>query len=231
MQIITPSLWLKSLAEQSSLFRGKAIHHVPNVIPIHTFKPHDPVVSRIKLGLPLNKKLLLFGADNITNLRKGGDLLQSVAQLLINRFRPEELEIVFFGNGHLEIPFKAHNLGHINDENKLSYVYSAADVFVFPSREDNAPMSLVESLLCGTPVVSSDVGNVNELVDHKNNSYIAKAEDVSDFCEGISWLLGLDKLESFKVRNSCRIVSARYHDESTIIDKLSTIYDAAYSNQ
>ncbi|QNI96557.1 glycosyltransferase [Synechococcus sp. RS9902] len=229
IQVITPSLWLKSLAEQSIVFGGRPVHHIPNIMPTHIFKPHNSAVSRIKLGLPLDKKLLLFGADNITNLRKGGDLLQSVAQLLSEEFSPDDIEVVFFGNGHLNIPFRSHNLGHINDEEKLAYIYSAADLFIFPSREDNAPMSLVESMLCGTPVVASDVGNVSELVKHKSNGYISKSEDISDMCAGIRWLLGLSKMQMSRVRSSCRLVSARYHDESRIIDQLSSVYDSSLS--
>jgi glycosyltransferase involved in cell wall biosynthesis len=229
LQIITPSLWLKNLAEQSSAFKGRAIHHVPNIMPIDVFKQNNQIVSRIKLGLPASKKLLLFGADNITSLRKGGDILEKVANQIQDYFEPGDIEVVFFGNGKLDIPFKAHHLGHIKDKVMLSYVYSAADVFIFPSREDNAPMSLVEAMLCGTPVVASDVGNARELIRHKCNGYLANSEDVMDFCEGIKWLFSNNDAQLFRIQCSCRNISASYHNETKIVEKLHSIYESALS--
>ena len=227
VQIITPSLWLKNLAEQSTVFSGKVIHHIPNIMPIDTFKPHDRLVSRIELELPLNKKLLLFGADNITNLRKGGDILQKVAHELKTNFQIGDIEIVFFGNGNLEIPFPSHSLGHISDASRLALVYSAADAFVFPSREDNAPMSVVESMLCGTPVIASNVGNVTELINHKQNGFIAEVDDVFNICQGIKWLINQNDTQSSKIRSACRHVAKSYHNESRIISLLSSVYHKA----
>lgn len=231
IQVIAPSLWLKELAEKSQIFKGRPVHHVPNIIPSDVFTPTNQVVARIKLGLPRNKILLLFGADNIKNIRKGGDLLQRIAQRLKMTHESADIEVVFFGKGKLSIPYPTHNLGHISDENKLALVYSAADVFIFPSREDNAPMSVAESLLCGTPVVCSNVGNARELIDHKKNSFIAESEDILEFCNGIDWILSLNDFERLELRSLCRISASRYHHKDSIIRRLSSIYEDALRNK
>ena len=227
VQVIVPSLWLKNLAEQSIVFSGKTIHHIPNIMPTDIFVPYDRVVSRVRLGLPTDKKLLLFGSDNIKNPRKGGDILQKVANLLSNDFEFDDIEIVFFGNGKLEIPFHSHSFGHIEDPTKLAMIYSACDAFIFPSREDNAPMSVVESMLCGTPVIASTVGNVLELIDHKNNGYTVKIEDVDDICQGIKWLLDKNDIQLFKIRSSCRLAASTYHDENRILSLIESVYQKA----
>src|SRR5690606_17646131 len=68
-------------------------------------------------------------------------------------------------------------------------IYAAADVFAFPSREDNAPQTLIESMMSGTPVVAFPVGNVPEMIRHKDTGFIAAYEDARDFAEGLAWAL------------------------------------------
>jgi glycosyltransferase involved in cell wall biosynthesis len=88
-------------------------------------------------------------------------------------------------------------------------------------------MSLVESLLCGTPVVCSDVGNVRELIRHKQNGFIANSEDINDFCNGIEWLLSLSDSQISKTRYLCRSCSSKYHDIDTILSRLTATYNFA----
>jgi len=71
----------------------------------------------------------------------------------------------------------------------LALLYSAADISVIPSRQDNLPNTAVESISCGTPVVAFNVTGLNNIVDHRINGYLAKPFDVSDFSNGIDWIL------------------------------------------
>ena len=83
------------------------------------------------------------------------------------------------------------NLGieTIKEEKDMALLYNTADVFVAPSLADNLPSTLIESMLCGTPVVSFKVGGIPDIVSHMNDGYLAQYRDVQDLAYGIDWVL------------------------------------------
>lgn len=189
LHVICPSQWLAERARQSSLFGDRPVHMIPNAFPVDRFTPTNKMVARWRLGLPLDKRLIVFGADSLNNRRKGGDILAQSVRHLREMGKAEGIEGVFFGAASLDLGIRGHNMGHLSDEVKLSLIYAAADVFAFPSREDNAPLTVVEAMLSGTPVVAFPVGNVPELIRHEDTGYIARYEDAGDFAEGLAWAL------------------------------------------
>lgn len=76
----------------------------------------------------------------------------------------------------------------INDVNQLAKVYGAADLFVIPSLEDNLPNTVMEALACGTPVVGFETGGIPEMVDHRENGFIASQCDSKGLAGGIVWV-------------------------------------------
>ena len=213
LNIICPSQWLADRASESSLFRGRPIHVIPNALPVDRFRPTNKLIARHKLGLPLDKKLVIFGAANQKNARKGGDILAASIELLVASGRADNVEGVFFGSSALEIGIKGHNMGHVTNEEKLSLLYAAADAYAFPSREDNAPLTVAEALLSGTPVVAFPVGNVPELVQHKQTGYIAHYEDAADFAEGLAWVLAQPRSTGALARSiRCRTAASAHND-------------------
>ena len=99
------------------------------------------------------------------------------------------VQIVTFGLSDLTLPVPSHNLGKISDAAVLGQVFAAADVFAFPSLEENAPQVVIESLLSGTPVVAFPVGNIPQILSHKTQGFIAKYADPADFAKGLSHVL------------------------------------------
>ena len=81
------------------------------------------------------------------------------------------------------------NYSEINDENKLRNIYNSSDIFLSPSIQDNLPLTVMESLSCGTPVVAFDVGGMKDLILHKKNGYLATEDNFDDFYEGIKFFL------------------------------------------
>jgi glycosyltransferase involved in cell wall biosynthesis len=71
---------------------------------------------------------------------------------------------------------------------KLANAYAASDVFLTTSLEDNLPNTVMESLACGTPVVSFTTGGIPDMVQHQKNGYLAKYKDAEDFMAGINWV-------------------------------------------
>jgi glycosyltransferase involved in cell wall biosynthesis len=150
----------------------------------------------------------LFGASNAVNdLRKGFQFLPPVLQKLKHHFHlRDQIELAIFGSSQPAHPpgfgFKANYFGPLNDDSYLSLLYSAADVFVAPSVEDNLPNTVMEALACGTPCASFEIGGMSDMVEHQVNGYLAKAFDSQDLANGIAWVL--DYPDKLKLRENAR---------------------------
>jgi glycosyltransferase involved in cell wall biosynthesis len=82
-----------------------------------------------------------------------------------------------------------HQIGYLTDESIIASLYSAVDLFVTPSLEENLPNTVMEALACATPCVGFDIGGIPEMIDHKINGYVAQYQNVNDLAIGIQWCL------------------------------------------
>ena len=192
MHIVTPSTWLGDCVRQSALMRDWPVTVVPNPIDTHRWKPIDQALARSLLGLPADVPLLLFGAmGGGHDPRKGFDLLLDALAYL--RAERDDLHLVVFGQlAPRQLPdlgFPIHYTGHLHDDLSLRVVYSAADLLVIPSRQDNLPNTGVEGHACGTPVVAFNTGGFPDIVDHLQTGFLAPAFDASELAKGIGWVL------------------------------------------
>ena len=182
------SRWLESEAKSSALLKGQKITSIPNPIDTHIYKKGNKEEARQRLGLPLDKKLILFASQRVTNENKGMSYLIEACRQL-----GDLCEVVILG-GHAEevvaqLPMKAHPLGYVNDEQRIVDVYNAADVFVLPSLSENLPNTIMEAMACGVPCVAFKVGGIPEEIDHLKNGYVAAYRDANDLAKGIEWVL------------------------------------------
>ena len=215
--VVTPSNWLASEARQSSMLKDKKIVVIPNGIDTRVFSPQDRGESCQKLGIDSSLPIVLFGAQSVNDRRKGTDLLIEALELL-----EIECTALTFGSGNLPALknnlIHVRNLGSITDENQLPVLYSAADVFVCPSREDNLPNTVMEAMSCGTPVVAFNSHGLPDLVDHKKNGYLCRPFDSQELARGITEILNgqpnsdLGKNARLKVREvfDLEVVSRQY---------------------
>lgn len=196
MQIVAPSRWLADAARRSSLMGGWPVHVIPNAIDTDTWSPVERPLARRLLGLPQERKLVLFGAmGGARDPRKGADLL--LAALARLRDAGADLDLVIFGQpaparaGEAGLPpgFPVHYLGPLHDEVALRLAYGAADCFVLPSRQDNLPNTGLEAQASGLPVVGFDVGGLPDIVAHEQTGYLAAPFEVEDLARGIGWVL------------------------------------------
>lgn len=210
--IVTPSNWLTEQAKKSILQRFP-IHQIPYGIDTNAYLPVDRLLCKSILDIPSNKRVLLFGADSLKDRRKGGDLLLKALQQLSQSLKAETI-LLTFGNGSesitSELGMRTINLGYIDSDRLKSIAYSAADLFIFPTRADNLPLVLQESMACGTPMISFDIGGVSDLVRPMVTGYLAKPEDVNDFCNGIVMLLEDDRLRQTMSAHCRAIALAEY---------------------
>jgi glycosyltransferase involved in cell wall biosynthesis len=233
LHIICPSNWLANCVANSSLLGDRPIHVIPNFLPVDKFTPTNKVVARLKLGIPADRKYIVFGADSLNNTRKGGHLLAESIRKLSEISSLERTEILFFGESTLEVDIPARSMGYVSDPEKLSLIFAAADVFAFPSLEDNAPQTVVEAMLSGTPVVGFPVGNVPELVRHLETGYIASYGDSEDLARGLNWVLSESRTPVGKLLGlRSHLHAYAYHEPSLITQQhLDLLYSVMHTTK
>ncbi len=229
--VITLSKWLTEQVKQSILNRFP-IHHIPNGIDTEAYQPREKKYSRNILGIAPHKKVLMFGAGSLKAIRKGGNILIKALQQLPTSLKAEVL-LMTIGHSSENISqaldIETINLGYISSDRLKSVVYSAADLFVFPTRADNLPLMLQESMACGTPMVSFKVGGVPDLVRHDVTGYLATPEDYHDLCQGIIKLLQEDSLRE-KMSQNCRQIALTEYSLELQIKRYSNIYQQLLKN-
>ena len=192
LTIVTPSRWLAKCAAESSLFGGLRIEVIANGLNTQKYRPFERELAREIIGLPLDKKIILFGAVSASsNYRKGYHLLLPALQKL--KQIAKQMELVIFGAEKPRDPpdfgIEARYLGKFNDDISIALLYSAVDVFIAPSIQDNLPNTVMEALACGTPCVAFNIGGMPDLIDPQQNGYLATAYEPEDLARGISWII------------------------------------------
>jgi glycosyltransferase involved in cell wall biosynthesis len=216
LTLVAPSKWIASNARKSLLFKNRKIVHIPTGVEIDVFKPLNIEDTRKKLGLPLGKKIILFGAVEIFDPNKGFHLLIEALNYLYSNYRHREnIELVIFGYADKidfeKLNFKSAFTGLVSDADLLNEYYAAADVFVLPSIMENSPNTVVEALSAGTPVVAFDACGTSELIDHLTDGYLASPYITEDLCNGIIHVLEQSEKDDMMRKKAREKVEARYN--------------------
>lgn len=233
IHIVTPSNWLANCVRESALMGDKPVMMIPNPIDTDRWKPMDQNVSRELLDLPTNVPLLLFGAiGGCADPRKGFDLLNMALAHLRDDRRVRGLELVVFGQRapqyQPDLAFPIHYTGHLHDDLSLRALYSAADLMVTSSRQDNLPNTVVEAQACGTPVVAFDIGGFPDIVEHQKTGYLAQAFNTEDLAKGIEWVVNRPKDERLLMRNLSRKRSVKIFDSQRVAQEYKALYEKVY---
>lgn len=235
--VVTPSNWLANKAKESYLFKNCKIQVIPNGLNTKLFKPIAKVEAKKILGLPLDKKIILFGAVNsINDTNKGFQYLKKAFDELATSHNVNTFELVVFGASKPKEPinfkFKTRYLGKVYDELSMAIIYSAADVFVAPSKSENLPNTVMEALACGTPCVAFDVGGMSDLIKHKENGFLAPPFDSAELSRGIKWVLSEDSTERRdKLIRNARDTIRSHFDIEVISRKYLELYSEILNQQ
>lgn len=217
LHIVCPSRWLADEVTKSSLLRRFDCHVIPNGLDTTQFAPVDRHCARTALGIRADTKVVLFVADSVENHRKGLDLLLAAARHLADKV--ERLCLVSVGGGAVaakqisSVPLV--EMGHVNDR-LLPAIYSAADLLVIPSRQDNLPNAMLESMACGTPVVGFNIGGIPDVVRPDSTGWLAAVSNAD--CLAATLWDAFKELElpsiAARYRSTCRnVVVQEYNFE------------------
>ena len=185
------SNWLKELALKSPLTSGHRVVSIPNPIDTEVYHPLDKKGIRKKLNLPADKKIILYAAMKASDPRKGTKYLIEAANSVARKNYNNILYIIVGNKGEEiaeKLPANVLNIGFA-DPKIMPDLYSASDLYITPSLQENLPNTLMEAMACGTPCVGFNIGGIPEMIIHKENGYVAKYKDSEDFANGIIWSL------------------------------------------
>ena len=205
VRIVAPSRWLTQCAESSHLLSRFRVSTVPNGVDTNQFAPKE--IDRFKTthGIKNDEIVLLFVANRVNDKWKGIDLLlyalsnlnenNNVTLLVLGKASADQLD-----SGRINI----RSLGYVKDAGNLATIYSAADLFVIPSRQDNLPNTVLESMACGTPAVGFAVGGIPDMIRDGKTGFLASPEDPNDLARAINRFIDLPKTDKYVMGKACR---------------------------
>ena len=225
------SQWLADEARKSALLKGQLVTSIPNPIDTHVFRPQDKLEARQALNLPTDKRIILFVSQRVTDPRKGMSFfVDAVAKLVEKHPEMKQNTVVAILGGHAEdvasqLSLPACPLGYVSNPKRIVEVYNSADAFVLPSLEDNLPNTLMESMACGVPCVGFQVGGIPEMIDHRQNGYVARFRDVDDLAAGIRYVL--DEADYAGLSKSAVQKVAHSYSQQSVAKRYVEIYESA----
>jgi len=221
LALVSPSLWMKREAEQSVMFNRFRHYHIPNGVDPGIFFLKDQLSLKKKLGLAEDKITVLFVAEHIRNIRKGFSYIE---QILDSETFGAYCE--FIAVGDVSVATKRDNiryLGRIDAEEDISDVYSAADIYLLPSREDNLPNVMLESLASGTPVVAFKVGGIQDLVREGFNGCLSVSVSADGLKEAL--LRCIKKIDGFDKHAIAEHIARNYNTTKQAVSYISLYQD------
>jgi glycosyltransferase involved in cell wall biosynthesis len=190
---IAPTFWAHNRMKESSLFGNFPAEKILLPLDDGIFNQKNKGKSRLNLDIPKDAHVIFFGAQSFQEKRKGMYYLQEAFDYLylkIKKSCPENLDKILLlsaGRDIMKISqhFKQIRLGWISNQKKLAEAYKSADVFACPSVEDAGPIMINQSIACGTPVVSFNMGVAQDLIINSDFGYITENFDSEKFAENL----------------------------------------------
>ena len=236
IRIVSISNWMREKIIDSQVFENKKLDVIFPSLDTNEFKPADRLYSRKLLNLPIDKKIILFGANHsVIDTRKGFNFVLDSIEILDNSLKDKICLVIFGANEQSaniqRLNIETHYIGKMFSEigtfdaASLSALYSSADLTIMPSIQEAFGQVGSESLSCGTPVVGFKKTGIEDIVIHKETGYLADNSDAKDLSNGVSWTLA--NLTTSEARKYCRKIAKENFDSNKIALKFKEIYNAS----
>jgi len=188
----------------SKLIKGKNSHYIPNGVNMKLFKPIERNYALKKLGLNPSKIYILFVSSNFIRKQKRYDRFKEILKILKEDFSIKNIEELVLVN---------------TSRNLVPYYFNACSLHLLTSDFEGSPNSVKEAMSCNIPVISSPVGNVEELLEHVNGSFICKSFNENDYANLV--------LKSLKFRNlnGRKKLKEKFLDIDSVALKIKEIYN------
>ncbi|MDM3850560.1 MAG: glycosyltransferase [Aphanizomenon gracile PMC627.10] len=185
------STWTTAQAEKSALSKyARSIRTIPLGIDTNDYQPIDRSIAKAALRVNPDDFAIAFACANLSDQNKNlSVLLEAISELAKNH----SITLIIFGSGAIP-EFNSQvttlNLGHLSSPHLQSLAYSAADIFVMPSKIESFGLTALESMSCGTPVLAFRTGGIPDLVIHGETGWLAdEVGSVESLYQGLDWML------------------------------------------
>ena len=235
IHMIPASTWLLDALQKSALMSGFPASLIPHVVDTTNFLPCRIGDARSLLGLTLRERVVLFIASaGIGDSRKGWSLLSRA--IALSPALGTNLTAMIVGpipdsavraKVARSCPARIKWLGIIDSDEMLKMTYCAADVTAVPSLADNLPLTVLEALSCGCPVVAFNNGGIPDLITHGVNGFLASENDPRDLSIQISAGLNLSRAPG--VRRAIRKLAVDQWSPTTIVSQYNQVFETVIS--
>ena len=226
MNIVCPSIWLGKMSRTSALFGRHPHHTIAYPMDLELFRPQDAAAARRMLGLEPEKQVIGFSGDS-NDPRKGFDLLRIALQRLPAETQARTTLLLLGSNAPpAGVPdyIVVKPLGRLSDELSLTLFNAALDLLAAPSRQDNMPLTVVEALCCGRPVVGFRIGGIPDMVEDKVQGRVVAPFDADAYAEAIGWMLS-DEARLAAMQCAARAKAEAMFDPARITAQYRAVYD------
>jgi glycosyltransferase involved in cell wall biosynthesis len=227
--LVPASSWVEDVSHASALSANLPTRRIPHLVDTRVYAPIDRTEARRRLGIPTEVPIILFlSSAGIRDHRKGWDLLAAALPRVAD-VHPD-IRVIAVGpipdqSGQTTLSPVAPITwwGTVSDDATLRDLYCAADVVAVPSREDNMPLTAMEALSCGTPVVAFAIGGLPDIVSHGKTGYLAEPGNVDDLAHGVNLMIQ----ESSSIRVDCRECAEMIWSSAVVVDAYLDTYREA----
>jgi glycosyltransferase involved in cell wall biosynthesis len=218
--VITGSNWVREKVLNSSVFGTGMVRKIHYPVNPSRHRYLDSTEAKNMLNLSSEKKVFLFASENVSNYRKGFDLLETIIE------HEDFQDVLFLVMGRPNQKFDRENvvfLGRIMDEITMPIVYAASDFYILPSREENFSYAMIESLCCGTPSLAFNVGDHKSFLE--DNQLGWTANEVSSI--GLMEILVKAKNNQYSFdRREVATRAITFFDELKVANQFLDVYKA-----
>lgn len=214
--VIAGSGWLYRQAKESALLGSLEIVKILIGLDTQLYQPADKDEWRDRLGLPRDKLILYFGAQNLEDPRKGFKSLMQAFEHLRNLLSDSERDnVCLFTVGDSDpsktyaFPFEHVHKAFMSDPSAFAKTYAASDLFICPSIEDSGPMMINEAVASGTPVVAFEMGVAIDLVNNGETGFRVPLGNSRKLASALLHFIRLSQADRDRMSYACRNLGLR----------------------
>lgn len=225
--VVANSEWLCKEAQESIILKhASSISTIHYGLDVSVFRPINRKTARTILGLDPDETIVCFGADRITNPRKGIAELAAALNALPDRL--SNVCLLTFGksNGIGDLGIKSRHLGSIASLEQQALIYSASDVFVIPSLQEAFGQTALEAMACGIPVVGFRTGGIPDMIEHGKTGLLALCGDAADLSQCIAHLISHPEIRK-EIGSNCRVLVEKKFSLAVQAKNYTTLYNSA----